>query len=1179
MRCAMGYLFRLFGFLYVLGVGQLMAQRDTLFWFVAPEAAQNHGDRPIVLRLATGTSGASIRVDQPANPLFPMQVVNIGAQSAFTLDLTPWINMVENKPGNTILNYGIRIRASQPVMAYYEINPTCNCNPDIFTLKGGNALGNQFVLPFQNFLNSASYARPAFDIVATENNTQVTITPSVALVGRPAGTPFTITLNRGQTWSGVGVSTAAAQRPSGTIITSTHPIAVTITDDSMMGTPYGGCVDIMGDQLVPIQHIGDEYAAIKGYLNGPDRIYVLATQPATTVQIDGMTVATLNAGQTYGHSLTNPVAYIRTSSPAYVLHTSGFGCEVGGAVLPTLRCTGSNTVTFVRSTNEFFALNILVQNGGQGNFVLNGNPAAVTPAAFQPVPGTNGAWLYAQINLSGTVPVLAASTLSNSTHLFHLGIIHGGASTGCRYGYFSDFASFRFDIQTPSDTLCEGQALQLQTAPIPGASYQWTGPANFSAQTASVSIQPGAPMHSGTYIVSGQVGNCPVVSDTVLMHVVPTPPAPILQSNAPVCVGDTLMLSSVIPLGMTLTWTLPNQNVLSSPSLSFPSVQMAQAGTYQAFLQQQQCPGPPTSIPVMIHPNYAMSAQAQICQGDSIWLQSQWRKTAGTYTDALLAVTGCDSLIQTQLSILPVFQTQRQDTICRGQTFTLPNLQTVLVAGNYPVSLTAQNGCDSLVSTFLHVADTFYTQWSATICQGDSVLLPSGQYQQQAGTFYFPLQTQAGCDSTVQVDIILNPTYAFSPIDTICQGQNFVLPDGNVVQTAGVFPALLSTQQGCDSLITTQLWVMPTFAIQQSFNLCSGQPFLLPDGQTVQQPGTYTVVLPSMYGCDSTLSISLQAVPSHQVLLQASTCANQPFVLPDGSLTQVAGVYSYTYQTYWGCDSVVQLQLSILPIHQTQQTLHTCWGQPVVLPNGLSVQNPGQYTSILQASTGCDSLVQSQVTVHLPDTVQQQLLGCEGTPQWVAGAWRETAGIYQESLLNGWGCDSSVFTQLAFYPIPSDFMPPDTGTCGRVILLQAAYGYQAYEWSTGATQSQISTDVPGTYLLSVTNQAGCVGLDSVVVKNTCLPAIYVPNAFTPNGDGLNDMFFAQGVRIDRFKLSIFDRWGMLLFTSDDIQKGWDGTHLNVPLPQGVYVYHIEYTVEPGLLFFPEPILGQVNLIR
>ncbi|MFM7467582.1 MAG: hypothetical protein ACKO2O_06740, partial [Crocinitomicaceae bacterium] len=159
------------------------SQLDTTFWFVAPEVAQNHGDRPIVFRFATLAQPATITVAQPANPAFPVQVINLAANSAQTLDLTTWIDITENKPANTILNFGFKITATAQITAYYEVTPTCNCNPDIFSLKGKNALGKAFLTPFQNFLNNASYARSGFNIVATENNTSITIIPSQNIVG------------------------------------------------------------------------------------------------------------------------------------------------------------------------------------------------------------------------------------------------------------------------------------------------------------------------------------------------------------------------------------------------------------------------------------------------------------------------------------------------------------------------------------------------------------------------------------------------------------------------------------------------------------------------------------------------------------------------------------------------------------------------------------------------------------------------------------------------------------------------------------------------------------------------------------------------------------------------------------------------------------------------------------
>ena len=128
-------LFYLLLFSLLLGF-QSFAQLDTLFWFVAPEVAQNHGDRPIVFRFATLATPATITISQPANPAFPAQVINLGANAAQTLDLTPWIDIIENKPANTTLPYGFKILSTAPIMAYYEVVTSCNCNPDIFTLKG-----------------------------------------------------------------------------------------------------------------------------------------------------------------------------------------------------------------------------------------------------------------------------------------------------------------------------------------------------------------------------------------------------------------------------------------------------------------------------------------------------------------------------------------------------------------------------------------------------------------------------------------------------------------------------------------------------------------------------------------------------------------------------------------------------------------------------------------------------------------------------------------------------------------------------------------------------------------------------------------------------------------------------------------------------------------------------------
>ena len=538
-----------------LFANNLFAQLDTAFWFVAPEVTQIHGDRPIVFRFSSLENASTITIDQPSNPTFPTQTINLGPNDSQTIDLTTWIDIIENKPADQILSYGFKISATEQITAYYEVTPSCNCNPDIFALKGRNALGLAFLTPFQNLLNNASYARSGFNIVATEDNTNITITPTQNIIGHLAGAPFTITLNRGQTYYGEATGTNANQHLGGTSIISNKPVAVTLSDDTAQGTPFGGCADLMGDQLIPISILGTEYIALKGYLNGPDRLYILATTDNTSIAIDGVNLGVINAGETYNEILINPTAYVQTSQPSYVLHMSGFGCEVGEAILPPLVCTGSNVVPFTRSTNEFFALNILVPAGAEAGFTLNGVTGIINQVDFNPVPGTSNSWMYAQLDMTNTILVSQASRIQNNVDKFHLGLVHGGASSGCRYGYFSDFAVLSYQINSSDQSFCSGDTLELSSNTLPGATYTWSGPNGFLSQGASVSIENLQISDGGQYIIDGNFPNaCELLPDTINIEVVDTPVAPIIFNNGPICMGDSSLFWNEINAPFSFQW-------------------------------------------------------------------------------------------------------------------------------------------------------------------------------------------------------------------------------------------------------------------------------------------------------------------------------------------------------------------------------------------------------------------------------------------------------------------------------------------------------------------------------------------------------------------------------------------------------------------------------------------------
>lgn len=430
----------------------LHSQSGVEFWFVAPDVSSGHADRPISLRISTFGNPANVTIEQPANGGFTPISLTIAANNTSSVDLTPYIDEVENAPSDSVRNFGLHVYATTKVACYYEI--VTNYNTDIFVLKAENALGTEFMIPMQSAWKSGSFTPDpvnTIDLVATENGTSVTITPTEAVVGHAAGVPYTITLNRGETYAITALGSNATDKLGGTVITSTRAIAVTVSDDSVEKSSYGNCRDILGDQMIPLDKIGNEYIVMKGFLskNGsqPDRVYVLATQNSTTVQLNGgATTVSLNQGDQHEIELSDPTVYILADKDVYVMHVTGFGCEVGAAILPSVYCTGSQQVSFTRSREESFYMIVLVPTNGEQYFEINGSTTLLQASDFSAVTGTSGNWMAARKYFSkNDLASGQAHIVTNSQSKFHLGIINGGSKTGCMYGYFSEFSGVTTD--------------------------------------------------------------------------------------------------------------------------------------------------------------------------------------------------------------------------------------------------------------------------------------------------------------------------------------------------------------------------------------------------------------------------------------------------------------------------------------------------------------------------------------------------------------------------------------------------------------------------------------------------------------------------------------------------------------------------------------------------------------
>ena len=98
-----------------------------------------------------------------------------------------------------------------------------------------------------------------------------------------------------------------------------------------------------------------------------------------------------------------------------------------------------------------------------------------------------------------------------------------------------------------------------------------------------------------------------------------------------------------------------------------------------------------------------------------------------------------------------------------------------------------------------------------------------------------------------------------------------------------------------------------------------------------------------------------------------------------------------------------------------------------------------------------------------------------------------------------------------------------------------------------------------TYTVTATTAEGCTAKDDISVKVFIGPEIYVPNAFTPNNDGLNDVFIVKGDNVATVHMLIFDRWGEKVFESENADFNWDGTYRGKELNSGVFVYYLKAT--------------------
>ncbi|MFN0176018.1 MAG: gliding motility-associated C-terminal domain-containing protein [Saprospiraceae bacterium] len=346
--------------------------------------------------------------------------------------------------------------------------------------------------------------------------------------------------------------------------------------------------------------------------------------------------------------------------------------------------------------------------------------------------------------------------------------------------------------------------------------------------------------------------------------------------------------------------------------------------------------------------------------------------------------------------------------------------------------------------------------------------------------------------------------------------------NGNAVICEGMPTTLVATPAG-----TGYFWQGP--GIQN--------PALQSQTVQISSNSIYTVTITFANDCTATDSLELQIINRDTTILAGlTTCVGEPVDVL-GTMTAIQGNYSIVLENVNGCDSTIFQTLTVLPEPMTEEERVFCAGDSLLVFDSLFTES-GTLTLISLAFNGCDS-------THLVTVIEKD---------------------------------------------PPVIVPLDTifGTYGQIITLTGPNGYVTYIWEPSPTPPCANCpsvtyllDSSGyqEYRLSLTDADGCPAelVFRVVVFPPCsADSLHIPNAFTPNDDGKNDVFRVvkhEGAEVVS-SLEIYDRWGEKVYENQG-DAFWDGTIDGKPAPSDVYVYIVKVTC--GELIGKR--VGDVTLLR
>ncbi|MCO5249582.1 MAG: gliding motility-associated C-terminal domain-containing protein [Chitinophagales bacterium] len=538
-----------------------------------------------------------------------------------------------------------------------------------------------------------------------------------------------------------------------------------------------------------------------------------------------------------------------------------------------------------------------------------------------------------------------------------------------------------------------------------------------------------------------------------------------------------------------------------------------------------------------------------ICEGQSFYIGTDTFSASGNYTVHLLSAYGCDSIIHLNLTILEIPKVEQDITICQGESIKV-GTNTYYESGIYTDTLESSFYCDSIITTILTVKEFTTDRITQTICNGQTFTVGQNTYN-QSGIYTDTLRSEFGCDSIVILRLIVESKIIFDQKINLCEGQSYQI--GNHVYTkAGIYLDTLVSYGGCDSLVTTEISIQPIYEKSFEQSICEGDSIIF-GHEVIKESGNYTHSLFSEYGCDSIIHFIVTVHKNNFDILKREVCA--------GEIIQIDGInytHDSTFQQHlsnvFGCDSIIEYRLKFYPTYNQNINKQVCKGS---IFQGIEMNSDTIVTQVYQSRNGCDSTVHFHIkVVEIIETNMGKEV-CYGENYKGFEIIKDT--VFIQTFTSQLGCDSIVTERIHVLPAVEMSISGDTSIeVGKSIVLTAD-GAETYEWNTGENfpSIEVSPTVTTTYTVTGFNDSGCTQTKTITVKVHSFE-ITASNFFTPNGDGVHDTWIPNQLdHLSDFTLTILNRWGKVVFTSNHPTHPWNGQYKNTKAPEGVYFFVLE----------------------